>query len=83
MDDFVWGVRPQLFSGYHGDPLEAPIELAREVVFGSVEYARALGFDPHPDSPPPRGISGRGQARAPSLSVRMASLYTSAATQTG
>ena len=37
------------FSGYHGDPLEAPIELAREVVLGSVEYARALGFDPHPD----------------------------------
>jgi hypothetical protein len=37
------------FSGYHGDPLEAPIELAREVVFGSVEYARGLGFEPHPD----------------------------------
>jgi hypothetical protein len=27
------------FSGYHGDPLEAPIELARELVFGSVAYA--------------------------------------------
>jgi hypothetical protein len=37
------------FSGYPDDPLEAPIELAREVVFGSVEYARRLGFDPHPD----------------------------------
>src|SRR6266702_5396582 len=37
------------FSGYHSDPFEAPIELAREVVFGSVEYARGLGFDPHPD----------------------------------
>lgn len=37
------------FSGYHGDPLEAPIELAREVVFGSIEYARGLGFEPHPD----------------------------------
>jgi hypothetical protein len=37
------------FSSYGGHPLEAPIELAREVVFGSVEYARGLGFDPHPD----------------------------------
>jgi hypothetical protein len=37
------------FSGYRGDPIEAPIELAREVVFGSVQYARDLGFDPHPD----------------------------------
>lgn len=37
------------FAGYHGEPLEAPIELAREVVFGSVEYARGLGFEPHPD----------------------------------
>lgn len=36
-------------GGVSGDPLEAPIELAREVVFGSVDYARALGFDPHPD----------------------------------
>lgn len=39
----------EYFSGYHGDPLEAPIELARQVVFGSLEYARGLGFDPHPD----------------------------------
>jgi hypothetical protein len=39
----------QYFSGYHGDPLEAPIELARQLVFGSLEYARGLGFDPHPD----------------------------------
>ncbi len=37
------------FSSYHGDPLEVPVELAREVVFGSIEYARGLGFDPHPD----------------------------------
>jgi hypothetical protein len=37
------------FSAYDGDPIEAPIELAREVVFGSVEYARGLGFEPHPD----------------------------------
>jgi len=41
--------RRDFFSGYHGDPLEAPIELAREVVFGSIAYARNLGFEPHPD----------------------------------
>jgi hypothetical protein len=35
----AWGTR--------GVP--APIELARELVFGAVEYARALGFAPHPD----------------------------------
>ena len=39
----------QYFSSYRGDPVEAPIELARELVFGSVQYARDLGFDPHPD----------------------------------
>ena len=37
------------FARYHDDPLPVPIELAREVVFGSVEYARGLGFEPHPD----------------------------------
>jgi hypothetical protein len=47
-------------AGYDGDPLEVSIELAREVVLGSVEYARSLGFDPHPDLPPRRGISVRG-----------------------
>jgi hypothetical protein len=39
----------QYFSSYRGDPIEAPIELARELVLGSVQYARNLGFDPHPD----------------------------------
>jgi hypothetical protein len=39
----------RFFDGYEGDPLEAPIELAREVVLGSIEYARKLGFEPHPD----------------------------------
>jgi hypothetical protein len=39
----------QYFSSYHGDPVRAPIELAREIVLGSVRYAHGLGFDPHPD----------------------------------
>jgi hypothetical protein len=41
MDDLgLWGLVRDFFSGYHGDPLEAPIELAREVVLGSVEPSR-------------------------------------------
>jgi hypothetical protein len=41
LDDF--------FSAYDGDPLPAPIELAQDLVFGAVDYARSLGFDPHRD----------------------------------
>lgn len=37
------------FSAHGGGPLEAPIELAREMVLGAVGYARGLGFEPHPD----------------------------------
>jgi len=39
----------QYFASYRGDPVGAPIELAREIVLGSVRYAHGLGFDPHPD----------------------------------
>ncbi|MFL6120175.1 helix-turn-helix domain-containing protein [Actinophytocola sp.] len=41
--------RGEFFAGYHGEPLDAPIELAREIVFGSLAFARGLGFEPHPD----------------------------------
>jgi len=30
-------------------PVAAPLDLARHVVFGAVDYARSLGFEPHPD----------------------------------
>jgi len=36
------------FSAYHGQPLRAPVELARHLVFGAMEYARGLGFEPAP-----------------------------------
>jgi hypothetical protein len=29
--------------------IEAPLDLARHLVWGAVDYARALGFEPHPD----------------------------------
>ncbi|WP_109746654.1 hypothetical protein [Salinispora mooreana] len=37
------------FAAYDQGPVEAPIDLARHLVFGAVDYARALGFDPHRD----------------------------------
>jgi hypothetical protein len=38
-----------VFSSYQAPPIAAPIELVRELVFGAAEYARRLGFAPHPD----------------------------------
>jgi hypothetical protein len=39
------------FDGFEpaGPPLRAPLELARHLVYGGVEAARRLGFDPHAD----------------------------------
>ncbi len=38
------------FSAWPGQAsVAAPLDLARHVVFGAVDYARSLGFEPHPD----------------------------------
>jgi hypothetical protein len=37
------------FRTFSRPPVSAPLELAQNVVFGAVEYARGLGFEPHPD----------------------------------
>ncbi|MDQ6724836.1 MAG: hypothetical protein M3066_01470 [Actinomycetota bacterium] len=37
------------FLVYEAPPLAASIEMARELVWGAVAYARDLGFEPHPD----------------------------------
>ncbi|MGH9064315.1 MAG: hypothetical protein ACRDZQ_04640 [Acidimicrobiales bacterium] len=37
------------FDAFDEPPLAAPIELAGELVFGAVDYARSLGFEPAPD----------------------------------
>jgi hypothetical protein len=34
------------FDGYATPPLPAPIELVQQLVWGSIEYARGLGFEP-------------------------------------
>jgi hypothetical protein len=48
----------QFFAAYHSEPIAAPIELAREVVFGSVDHARGLGFEPYPDFDEVKGHLG-------------------------
>ena len=36
----------QFFASYGAPPVEVPAELAQHLVFGAVEYARGLGFEP-------------------------------------
>jgi len=38
--------RSSFFAAYQARPIEAPLELAQQLVFGAVEYARSLGFEP-------------------------------------
>jgi hypothetical protein len=38
--------RSSFFAAYQARPIEAPLELAQHLVFGAVEYARGLGFEP-------------------------------------
>jgi hypothetical protein len=40
---------PKYFDNFLNGWKEEPIRLAQEVVFGAVEYARGLGFEPHAD----------------------------------
>ena len=47
------------FDAFAGGPVAAPIELARHLVWGAVEYARGLGFEPHPDLRKAAGHLGR------------------------
>jgi hypothetical protein len=50
MDDVGLGVfKRTLFRPYEVPAVVAPIEMARELVWGAVSYARHLGFQPHPD----------------------------------
>lgn len=39
----------RFFDPFGAEPVDAPVELARQLVWGAVEYARGLGFEPHPD----------------------------------
>ena len=48
----------RVFSGYPAQPIAAPIELVRDLVFGAAQYAQQLGFAPHPDYEPARDHLG-------------------------
>jgi hypothetical protein len=41
--------RRRFFAAFDADPVQAPIELVQHLVWGAVEYARGLGFEPHHD----------------------------------
>jgi hypothetical protein len=56
--------RNAMFGGYSAQPLAAPIELAQHLVFGAVEYARSLGFEPDPDYPKCVGHLGTWSAQS-------------------
>jgi hypothetical protein len=45
LDRFV----SRFFEPFDGGPVDAPVDLASHLVWGAAAYARALGFDPHPD----------------------------------
>lgn len=59
------GFVTRYFEAFDGEPVEASIDLARELVWGALEYARELGFEPARDFAPtashlgpPSGLSG-------------------------
>lgn len=45
----------RFFEPFDGGRVEAPVELARHLVWGAAAYAGGLGFDPHPDLWPAAG----------------------------
>ncbi|HET9254367.1 MAG TPA: hypothetical protein VFO16_04080, partial [Pseudonocardiaceae bacterium] len=55
------GFLDMFFRGYNEAPVDAPLELARHLVWGAIDYARSLGFSPHPDFEPASGHLGTWQ----------------------
>ncbi|TMR93718.1 helix-turn-helix domain-containing protein [Nonomuraea basaltis] len=49
----------EYFFGEYAGWQEAPIELAQHLVFGAVDYARTLGFEPHEDYAPAAEALGK------------------------
>jgi hypothetical protein len=70
------GFLRRYFATYRGDPIQVPIELAREIVLGSVRYARGWASTRTRTSPLPPRILARGRARPPYRSARTASHCT-------
>lgn len=41
--------RDAAYGAYAGEPVPAALDLVQELVFGAVDFARGLGFEPHAD----------------------------------
>ncbi|MBF8194156.1 helix-turn-helix domain-containing protein [Nonomuraea sp. K274] len=54
----------EYFFGEYAGWQEVPIELARHLVFGSIDYARKLGFEPHEDFAPAADALGKWEGDA-------------------
>ena len=52
-------VRRQCYGPWRSTGISIPLELAQHLVFGAVEFARRLGFEPHPDFERARSALGR------------------------
>jgi hypothetical protein len=55
----------EFFSGFDAPPVAAPLDLAQHLVFGAVDYARALGFEPHADFAAAAGHLGQWSGQSP------------------
>ncbi|WP_226898866.1 helix-turn-helix domain-containing protein [Nonomuraea phyllanthi] len=55
--------RPYFFGEYAGWQ-DAPIELAKDIVFGSIDHARTLGFEPHEDFAPVADLLGKWEGES-------------------
>jgi hypothetical protein len=48
----------KIFGSFSQPPVPAPLDLAQQVVFGAVGYARGMGLEPHPDFAKCAGLLG-------------------------
>jgi SEC-C motif len=52
-------IEAQLLPGYYqNEPTRVGINYVKEIIYGAVEYAKGLGFDPHPDFELSRHVLG-------------------------
>ena len=58
------GFIQQIFGAWDEPPLQVPLELGQQVVYGAIGYARELGFEPHADFGRAAGYLGHGTGSA-------------------
>jgi hypothetical protein len=57
-EDELSGFLAHCYRAYRGEPLAAPIDLVRHLVWGAIDYGKTLGFSPHPDFERVKGSLG-------------------------